>query len=172
MVHLDQASGTVRFLHHKHQCYIAGKGSFVGHYGELPEAQGSDQEILASIKHSTTKRCSVSPFISYSQSQGIEVEADVEPNHKDASLPGSSPPLRQQQKEHLETLPDLPDSMLEDEVVSEEGYRVTAITYYLVYTFCMQFTFVRRKLAKPQLPLTHFGRLRNAIIHTVVQQHL
>lgn len=87
-----QASGTVRFYHRKHQCYIVGEGSYVGHHGYLPDASDSnDDSMAASIQNSTLNRDrkkSPVPPASFTR-QKFEVKADVE------AIPGelvSTPP--------------------------------------------------------------------------------
>ena len=124
----------MRFFHHKHQCYIEGEGSFVGHHGKLENLAENDKEgvkgIAASIERSIKKTCIMSQS---KLSQMIKVEVEMESVVEDTSevvfsnqlsvpesaasftLPGSSI------TSIYEELGNTTSMLEEDEVVTEDG---------------------------------------------------
>ena len=130
----------MRFFHHKHQCYIEGEGSFVGHHGKLENLAENDKEgvkgIAASIERSIL---TINKSMSQSRlPQMIKVEVDMEPVVEDTSevvfsnqfsvpesavsftLPGSITSI-------YEELGNTTTVSEEDEVVTEDGKTISFI---------------------------------------------
>ncbi len=87
----------MRFFHHKHQCYIVGEGSSVGHCGQFPgtvEEDNEDSGATASIPR-TRSLFSMTSLNSHQ----LQVTVDVEPTGDDvaASTSATKPSLSSDQ---------------------------------------------------------------------------
>lgn len=122
----------MNFFHSKHQCYIVGEGSFIGHCGNIPDvAESGDEDpgVTSSIKKSK----SLFSLTSLSDHQ-LQVTADVEPT-EDERASSIKPSLRLKQELKTEQTsasfddgtstslspPKYQKLLTGDEVVSEDG---------------------------------------------------